>query len=398
MSLYSDLRMDSPVEDELLVVPSPRSDFVELSRSPQGRLFKKHLLTKGNLIHPETGSNITIDDQFFNTMITNFKNNVCDIVQVPLANKNNDHDESPDRNIGEVVGLEEKDDKLYAIIDFRKHAEDVGSTLLGTSALFSQNYKDARTGLRVGPTLLHTAVTNRPYVTGLEDYEEIVAASNANRGTTVFLTANQENDKMDLQEILTALKDDHGIDVAELQKSATSADAKAAEAATASLAAKEAVAEAERATQEAASAIALSNTLKEKLASSGFVKLSNGSEVSTDDIVGAVAQVAGDYVALSARMAEVEAGNEALRTEKATAQVDQLVSSGHILPAKRDTMLNVKLSNPELFDQLVSADDEPLVKLSNERGSSLSAPSTREQDTAAIEQYANLAKSMGLAK
>src|SRR6185503_14947170 len=175
-------RKNSEPVNQLSLIPSNGEGFTELSRLKQGRLFEKHILTKGPLIHPVTKSVINIDDDFISKLKKNFNDRVCDIVQVPLANDSNQHVEAPERTLGEVVDIKERDGKIYAVIDARKHAEDFGKTLLGASAMLSTNYVDTRTGKPVGPTLLHVAVTNRPYVVGLEDYKEVLAASNIAEG------------------------------------------------------------------------------------------------------------------------------------------------------------------------------------------------------------------------
>jgi hypothetical protein len=86
--------------EELSVFPSQGDDWVELARVKGGRLFEKHILNKGTLRHPVTGTKIEIDDNFISTMKKNFFNNVADIVQVPLADDKNQHSEDPDRNVG----------------------------------------------------------------------------------------------------------------------------------------------------------------------------------------------------------------------------------------------------------------------------------------------------------
>src|ERR1044072_4503734 len=176
--------------DELVIVPSDGDGYVELARTKQGRLFRKHILNKGPLLHPTTGATISIDDKFVSTLTKNFNDGVCDIVQVPLANDKNEHSEDPMRNIGEVIGIEAKDDKVYAVIDARDApaADKLGKTLLGASAMLHLDYTNTKTGQKVGPTLLHTCVTNRPYVTGLEDYKEIVAATSDTSQRAVLLT------------------------------------------------------------------------------------------------------------------------------------------------------------------------------------------------------------------
>jgi hypothetical protein len=348
------------MSDDLVIVPSNGDGYVELARSKQGRLFRKHILNKGDLIHPKTKEKIKVDDEFVNTLKTNFANNVCDIVQVPLANDKNEHTEDPTRNIGEVIGIEDSGDKVYVVIDARdSNAEKLGKTLLGASAMMHLDYTDTKTGEKVGPTLLHACVTNRPYVTGLENYEEItketVAATSDNNNEAVVLltddasgdvnkppteekTVMPENETQDtavkpsLEELLSTLKTDHNIDVPALQAKAT----------------------------ESNEAAKLSRALTEALGNAGLVTLSNDTEtVSNDDVVGAVAQVAQDNVALTNRLT-------ALERERAEDAVQADIAKGLIKPAKKTQMVDLKLSNPSLYDAVLP--DEPIVKLNHEQG------------------------------
>ena len=77
------------------------------------------------------------------------------------------------------MDIQREGDKVYTLLDIRDPAaaEKMGKTLLGASAFLHMDYTDTRTNKKVGPTLLHTCVTNRPYVTDLDDYEEVVAAT-----------------------------------------------------------------------------------------------------------------------------------------------------------------------------------------------------------------------------
>lgn len=348
------------MKDNLVIVPSNGPSFddmtnsapVELARKSTGKLFRKHILNKGTLLHPTTGEKLTIDDDFVSKLKKNFDDKVCDIVQVPLANDKNEHSEDPTRNVGEVIGIEEADDKVYAIIDVRDEAAQpkMGKTLLGASAMMSLNYKDTRTGEYRGPTLLHTCVTNRPYVLGLEDYEEIVAASADNSEEAVLLTEepaeekeeavpaeekpqldspDEETKKMDKNEMLAALKEEHGIDVEALQEQAAKASA----------------------------ATELSNAIADALKGAQTVALSNGEGV--EAVTKAVTELATEKVALSNRVAGLEKA-------AAVADVEKLVEEGRITPAQVEGLVEVKLSNPELFEKLVPA--EPIIKMSNESG------------------------------
>lgn len=165
---------------ELGIIPSPDTEgYLELAGNGEVRRFRKHLLSTGPLIHPKTGKIVQVDDAFIRTMQENFNAGVCDIVSVPLADKDNRHSEAPERNTGRVVGLEREGGKVYAVMDIAdpEVAGKLGSTLLGASAMISLDYTDTRTGRKVGPTLLHSCITNRPYCVGLEDYSEVLAAT-----------------------------------------------------------------------------------------------------------------------------------------------------------------------------------------------------------------------------
>lgn len=323
--------------DERVILPGVRDSFVELSRTKSGRLFRKQILKKGTLNYG--GRQIPVDDDLFMALTTNFKNKVCDIVQVPVAGAQNEHTEDPLRNIGEVVDLKADGDKLYAYIDARDNsaADKLGKTLLGASAMFSMDYTDTRTGTKAGPTLLHLAITNRPHVVELEDFEEVIAASaEGNDGQVVYLTATDDEEEptmATLDALLATLKVEHGIDVPALQAQ---------------------VAEAEP-------ALALSAQLKGVFGQSDILKLSG--ENFGDDLVGAIGQLAEKNVALSSQLDEVVKDR---KQEKAESVVDGKIREGFITPAKREKQIELYLSNPEMFEALLP--EKPVVKLSSEEG------------------------------
>lgn len=348
--------------NDLVIVPSDGEGYVELSRTKSGRLFRKHILNKGELHHPAfPGTKIKVDDKFVAQLTKNFQEGVCDIVQVPVANDKNEHTEDPTRNIGEVIGIEEKDNKVFALIDARDQAsaDRLGKTMLGASAMMHLNYTNTKTGKKVGPTLLHVCVTNRPYVTGLDEYEEIVAATADSSDEAVLLTGPtlKEKEMLTLQEMFDALLDEHDIDVPALQKKA----------------------------QEGAEAAKLSNTLAEALTASGLVQLSAGEKIDNAKIVDAVSEMATGYVSMSNRLEEVE-------KVAVEAKVDALVAEGRVLPAQRDAMVELSQKQPDLFEKLVPA--EAVVKLSNESGSA-EAPGASDSAEVnvdeAIKRYADMA-------
>jgi hypothetical protein len=326
---------------QIFVAPdSGEENFVALSNSKRGKLFEKHILSYGDLLYPKAkGGKIVIDDEFADRLIENFNKKYCPYVQVPLAGDRNEHSEAPDRNIGQVVGLSKRDGKIYVSMDVRKHADDVGETLLGASAMFDMNYIDTKTMQPVGPTLLHVAVTNRPYVTDLDDFSEIIAASSDSSNDELIVLTNSKTDKekdMTLDEMFTSLRDEHGIDVPALREKAS----------------------------EAEGVLALSARIADVLKESDLITLSNpADEVTPEQVLGAVTAASEKIVALSASVATLEA--EKVRT-KAEADVDALVGKGLILPKNRDAMVELSMTNPDLFKSLLP--DAPVVALSHEQG------------------------------
>jgi hypothetical protein len=365
-----------------VIAPSPYSDWtevapeessVELARTVQGKVYRKHILNRGTLLHPVTGTKITVNDDFVNRLKRNFNDGVCDIVQVPLANDQNQHVENPAANLGEVVGIEDdpKSGKVYALVDARKHADDFGRTLLGASAFLHLNYKNSKTNQRVGPTLLHVAVTNRPYVTGLDPYEAVVAASSEYLGEPALMKMSVEGREdvvpRTVEELLTELSTDHSIDVNDLRTQLSQAQ-------------KDAQAALTRAEEAEVKLSSVDASLADRVAaalagSEEGAKLAKTDQVSGEDVVAAVAELAHRNVALSSAQEVSETRIAALEKRNAETEVDRLVEEGKILPAKRDVFLTMALTNRELFDQIIP--DEPIVALNVEQGV---APKGEEHD------------------
>jgi Mu-like prophage I protein len=339
--------------DGTFIVPSPTgsrwaelgSASLELARQTQGRLLEKHILSVGTLIHPKTGERINVDDAYLSTIVTNFNNNVCDIVQVPLANDDNQHVENADVNKGEVTQLRKRNGKLYAVVDAREDAEKFGKTYLGASAFLSTNYTDSRDGKKKGPTLLHVAVTNRPYVVGLEPYKEIIAATATSDNDAEIVVLGQEEEeptvdpKEELATLLATLKDKHGIDVAELQVQAAAQPVQGEVQLTAG--------------SPTVDVAALTTALTAALANTPLgaqLTASNSDSINLDDVVGSV-------VELSRQNAVLAAGYDGMRRERAEEVVDKYVSDGYIFPKQRNFAVNLRLTGkPEEWDEFLPAD------------------------------------------
>ena len=304
--------------------------------------------------------------------------------------------ENPGSNLGEVLGLrvDKAAGKVYAQVDARKHAEDFGKTLLGASAFMHLNYKDTKTNNRVGPTLLHVAVTNRPYVTGLDPYQEIVAASAEYQGEPALLEMSATDVKetavpRTLEDILAELKADHNLDVTDIQTQFASVQQQLAPAQQSASEQQTALSAAQQELSEKPDLddlvekvrVALKGTTEE-------TKLSAGGEVTTDDIVSAVAQLAQDNVKLSSTAEDAVTRVAALEKVNLSNEIDGYVSAGKILPAKRDAYLSLALSNREAFDALLP--DEPLVKLNNEQGVGQTGEEHKKQELDVESEIARL--------
>lgn len=319
-----------------VIIPSPADEFeLQLTRSRRatGTVFRKHILNLGDLIHPQTGKVLKLDEGWFDQLKTNFDAGVCPIVQVPLADSQNLHDERPDRNLGEVIDIERQGRKVYALVDIRGNlpdgrpaAPEVGKTLLGTSAFLHMNYKDTRTGKTVGPTLLHACVTNRPYVTDLDDYEPVIAATAAADMDyeTVVLTGPEEPEMPEFtkDELMAQLKNQHGIDVQALMAQASDQSQ-------------------------------LTAALTMALSQAGQATDPNG--LTLTDLAGAITELAqrGDVY--------LSTINE-LKHERAEARVQGLIDNGYLVPTQKAAMVKLAMNDSDMFDQLVPA--SPVIKMS----------------------------------
>lgn len=382
---------------QLVIAPASRTEpFLELSRTKKGRIFKKHILSTGPLF--ANGRKIDIDDVYLSQMVDNFHAGHCDIVQVPIVGPDNKHSEDPRDNIGEVVDVKLENGKLYAFIDSRKSeaSDELGNTLIGASAMFSPNYLNTTTNQTVGPTLLHVAITNRPHVLNLDDFEEVIAASAGSGDEVILLTEQsagssvdnnelEETHEMTLEEQLELLKSEHGIDVTALQAEAGRVEG--LETSITELTAERDTLVEDKATAEELS-VKLSASIKEHLKSEGLIKLSaDASGVDqVETLIGAVAEAGtkiadqgSEIVSLSGRIDSLE--NDKKETASA-ALVDELVSAGRILPVQKEAMVALHLSNSELFDKIVP--ETPLIELSREDGTN--GDSTPKADAAEFVQ------------
>lgn len=329
-----------------VIIPAPDSEYVELARDRHysGQRWRKHILTMGNLIHPATGETLKLDDDFYSKLVSNFDRKVCPIVQVPLADGNNRHVETVTQNAGEVMGISRDGNKIYVDLDIRDPKVQDGlknRTILGASAFLHMNYTDTRTGRKVGPTLLHSCMTNRPYVTDLDDYEPVVAATMADstdsEGEVIVLSQEEAVPEITQDQAIAALKE-FGIDVEALQAAAAQ--------------------QADMSTLTAALTNALGTSSPDS------------DEVSLSDVVQAVAQISQANVELSSQV-------EGLKASAAEAEVDRLVSDGYVMPKQKAAFIKLALTDRDMFTEMLPS--EPVIKMSAQEGATDPDPESKHQ-------------------
>jgi hypothetical protein len=353
----------------MIQAPANGDNFVQLARSSKGKVFRKQILPMGSFIHPSApNTKINVDEQFAQSLVDNFKAGHCGIVQVPIVDDMNKHVEDPMRNSGEVIDLSYDDSGVYATIDARKHADDFGSTLLGASALMNLDYKDTKDGERHGPALLHVAVTNRPYLDNLSDFEELAAlsADTSDEAPVALIPATDSGDNdmpMTKDEMIAALSAEHGIDVTALQTAA--------------------------ATGSGELVAALGAVLK---SAGSTVALSAGGtdEITVKDVADAVIELANERVELSGQVGTLIEANEALVKKEAAAEIDSLIQAGRILPKQRNAMIALSMDDRETFDALLP--DDSIVALSETGITTYDEPADatkRADDIARLSEIAN---------
>ena len=335
------------------ILPCVDTEYVELTHTPKSRLVRKQILPmNGSFVHPKIKTQkIMVDKQFAETLVKNFHDGVCPTVQFPMVNDQNQHVEGPDRNLGEVVDLTYDDSGVYATIDVRKNPDDIGTTILGASAMMSLNYEDTETGTKVGPTLLHVAATNRPYLTKLKPYEQVaLSASDTDDECVVFsASADPESEEtpMNLEEMLAALRDEHGIDVASLQ-----AQVEEQEAQMASLSAT---------TDYSELVDALGSVLV--AANPDMVALS-AEDIGIEEVAAGGVELSRDFVATKAANDSLTARVETLESAHAETRIEADLRAGKFLPVQKDAMLELLLTNSDMYDRLIP--DSSIVSLSED--------------------------------
>lgn len=289
------------------------------------KLFRKQILRFGEWKHPAApGGKLQVTKEFVAKIIENFNKGLRDDVPIPKG-----HDVDALTSVGKVVGLEMGPDGLYGLHEIEEDAEKIGKTLTGTSAFINMDYEDAETGEHHGPVLIHNALTNAPYIKGLAPFEALALGEDAEEAVVIALPNATTEADMTLEELLAQIEETSDDELREaLEKARPELFA--------------GIEGDESKTDDDAIAAAKDEARKEvvaALAEKGItVALSeeNEDEDPKVDVTGAP-----EFVALSERV-------DALETEKREKEaadiVEKAIKDGKVLPAQREGLMEVALS------------------------------------------------------
>lgn len=317
------------------------------------RLFRKELLRVGSWSHPDApGGKLEITRAMFDKIKANFQARARDDVPVPFG-----HDLDALKNSGHVVGLEQEGDRLFGLVEVKDEevAEDIASgKITGGSALLNLNHVDHESGEEQGPTLIHWALTNAPFIKGLAPYEAIALGEEAKGATVLTLSEGKEGSVDPIQQALEALKDASDEDIrkalAESRPEVLKAEAEGDE----STDLESVKAEAAKEAREEVFAALSEAGIKVELSEAG--SKAKGKQETKVDV-----SEAPEFVAMSEK---VDTLIEAAAKKDAEAVIDAAIKDGKLEPAKKDVFLEIALSEGGMERIAKLIPENPVVDLS----------------------------------
>lgn len=136
-----------------------------------GTVYRKQIVKFGKWVNPLMPIEfMELDEEWAKKVKKNFDSGVIPRVPVPL-----DHTDATEANTGELIKLEiVPGDGMYGYLDIRRPnvVEDIDNGLIfDVSISFDNDYIDTKDGKHHGPTLLHVALVNNPYLKGMPEFE-----------------------------------------------------------------------------------------------------------------------------------------------------------------------------------------------------------------------------------
>jgi hypothetical protein len=164
---------------------------VELSEG-RGKQFLKQLVKYGTFADPADRKNgkMHLDPDWGQKIVENFTKGYRGRIPVPAGHTHSDT-ELATNNRGELLSVESRADGLWGVLDIRdpKTVEDIESERLwDVSINFDNEYVDSKTGSEVGPTLMHVALVNDPYVKGMPTFGSL-----SDNRKTIMLSESEDH-------------------------------------------------------------------------------------------------------------------------------------------------------------------------------------------------------------
>lgn len=171
--------------------------------SEGGNESKTQIFKMGTFDHPWYGI-MEFTDEVFDTFIKNFNDNVRGIeIQANYGHA------SYDEAAGWIKSIEKDGEKLYANIEWTEEAAAKirAKKWKYISPEFDLAYKDNETGTLYGATIIGVALTNIPFLKGMDAVSSQLNELDDEQVTRFMeLVKNEKDDTMKLEELLEALK------------------------------------------------------------------------------------------------------------------------------------------------------------------------------------------------
>lgn len=146
----------------------------------EGTRYRKQLAKYGEWVNPDfpwfsDSPMMTLDDAWGEKIVENFNNNVLGSkVPVPL-----NHTDDVKENTGEVLSVESvPGDGLYGILDIKDQptvSKIDDGIIFDVSISFAWDFVRTDDNKHYGPTLVHVALVNTPYLVGMGGFEKLNA-------------------------------------------------------------------------------------------------------------------------------------------------------------------------------------------------------------------------------
>jgi len=155
---------------DVVQLPLDTSEPAKIGR----KLWRKQILPIGTSIQYD-GGQLDFTAEFADEIVQNFNEGAFETVPLMLADKDNLHNEFPENQRGEIIGLEKTETGVNALIETDPRGTEMltHNPKMGISPRIFTEYQRGNDGRQFGTVLRHGAVTLDPQVYGLGAWESV---------------------------------------------------------------------------------------------------------------------------------------------------------------------------------------------------------------------------------